>query len=127
MKGGVLGFHRGAFPGPWRPALRPRHEWRVGSAHNKKYRPSGLCVQTDALRLNNINNLVCRIWPTASASRAACFDGPGATTPSAPGTPRSQARQNVRPSQYLRTNIERRLDIEPNLGSNRCASAGRVR
>ena len=35
--------------------------------------------------------------------------------------------QNVRPGRYLRTDIENRLDIRPNLGSNRCTSAGRVR
>jgi len=45
-----------------------------------------------------------------------------------PNRPRYAVRwprgQNVRPSRYLRTNIEKRLDIRTNLGSNRCTSAG---
>lgn len=34
--------------------------------------------------------------------------------------------QNVRPSLYIRTDIEKRLDFRPNLGSNRWTSTGRV-
>lgn len=51
-----------------------------------------------------------------------------ATQAAQPKSPAAaSSAQNVRPARYLRTNIEKVLDIRPNLGSNRCTSAGRVR
>jgi hypothetical protein len=125
---------RSLCPGPQREESGSRHWWRVGMARDKNTGPAQPFAQIVALRATapavlcaRITNRMRRMSGFLSRSDGASQDfmEPRKTCLREPAA--SLARSKCQTLALSSNSNRRGLDIRTNLGSNRCASVGRVR